>query len=158
MLAGLLLQGEVTWEEAAEAVTLFAQAANAGHADAAYNLGVCFRRGIGVDVDRDKAHELYRAAAEKGHPSAQFALGSLLVELADEESLRQAARWYELAAAAGIPEAAFELASLYETGTGVQADLDKAIHFNTNAAQAGHTQARLALNRLSEARYGGNVG
>jgi TPR repeat protein len=151
-LGTLLLQAEdVSESDVVEAAELFQKAAARGHADAEYNLGVCYRRGIGVAVDRDKARQLYREAAIKGHNSAQLALGDLSAEIGDNESLKDAVKWYEQASAAGVPGAHHGLARLYETGLGVEADIDKAIAFNRKAAEAGHIEARQALNRLTGA-------
>jgi TPR repeat protein len=151
-LATLLLQAEdATDKDAVEAVELFQRAAARGNVDAEYNLGVCYRRGIGVAADRDKARQLYREAAIKGHNSAQLALGDLLSEIADNESLKEAVKWYEQASAAGVPRAHRGLARLYETGQGVEADIDKAIAFNRKAAEAGHFEAKQALDRLTGA-------
>jgi hypothetical protein len=148
LLASLLLQGEATGEVALEAADLFAQAARMGDVDGEYNLGVCFQRGVGVVADQDMALQLYRSAAEKGHPSAQLTLGDLSFEIGGAKGLRAAAGWYERAAAQGVPGAAFALARLYETGAGVEADREKAIVLNAQAAQAGHAEAKLALARL----------
>ncbi len=147
-LAGLLLDGEVTEESAQEAAGLFDQAARMGNIEGEYNLGVCFRRGIGVTADRDMARQLYRSAAEKGHLSAQLALGDLLVEIGGDDAIQEAAGWYERAASAGVPGAAFGLARLYEAGLGVEVNREKAIELNVMAAQAGHAEAKTALDRL----------
>jgi hypothetical protein len=151
LLANLLLEGEAGEDAAREAVELFAEAARMGNTGGEYNLGVCFRRGIGVVADRNMARQLYESAASKGYLSAQLALGDLLVELGDDASLRAAAGWYERAAAAGVPGAAFGLAGLYEAGMGVEVDREKAIALNTLAAEAGYAEARLALDRLGSA-------
>jgi hypothetical protein len=149
-LGALLLQAEDASEnDVVEAAELFKKAAARGNADGEYNLGVCYRRGIGVAVNRDKARELYREAAIKGHSSAQLALGDLLSEIGDNESLKDAVKWYEQASAAGVPGAHHGLARLYEAGQGVEADMDKAIAFNRKAAEAGHAEAKQALIRLT---------
>jgi TPR repeat protein len=149
-LGGLLLLSDEIEQSPAEAVQMFQQAAAQGSVDAEYNLGVCFRRGIGVPVDRERARQLYHHAATKGNSSAQLALGDLLVEIGDDESLRSAAQWYEQASAAGVPQASYGLARLYEAGRGVYADREKAIQLNGKAAEAGYAEAGLALKRLVE--------
>jgi len=148
-LAGLLLQSEDVKGDPAEAAALFQQAASRGSVDGEYNLGVCYRLGIGVPVDRDRARQLYFGAAIKGQTSAQLALGDLLAEIGDPEALKEAVKWYEEATAAGIPEAFYGLAGLYETGAGVYPDRKKAIELNRRAAEAGHVGAIEALNRLT---------
>jgi TPR repeat protein len=148
-LGGLLLQADEAGEAAAEALALFQQAAARGNIDGEYNLGVCIRRGIGIPADRDKARQHYFNAALKGHPSAQLALGDLLVEIGSSEALIEAFKWYEEASKAGMPEAFFALAHLYETGKGVYPDRAKAVQLNQRAAESGHAGAQAALDRLA---------
>lgn len=38
------------------------------------NLGVCYEKGIGVSAEKVKARALYKAAANQGHPGAQYKL------------------------------------------------------------------------------------
>jgi TPR repeat protein len=148
-LGGLLLQSNGAAGDPNEAASFFLQAATSGNVDGEYNLGVCYRRGLGVPADRDRARALYFGAAVKGHTSAQLALGDLLVEIGDQESLKEAVKWYEAASAAGIPEAFFGLAHLYETGKGVYPDRERAVQLNRRAAEAGHEGAEAALARLA---------
>ena len=148
-LGGLLLQSQEAAGDPAEAAALFQQAATRGSVDGEYNLGVCYRLGVGVPADRDRARSLYFSAALKGHHSAQLALADLLVEVGDESALKEAVKWYEEASAAGIPEAFFGLAHLYETGKGVYPDRERAIQLNRRAGESGHVGAEEALNRLT---------
>lgn len=59
------------------ATEYFIQAANAGHADAQYWLGACYRYGYGVSKDFQKAREWFGKAAAQGHGTARQALDSL---------------------------------------------------------------------------------
>jgi len=49
--------------------------ANAGNADAQYNLGVWYRFGQGVPQDYAQAASWYLKSSEQGNPGAQFNLG-----------------------------------------------------------------------------------
>jgi TPR repeat protein len=148
-LAGALLQGKPDPGAYEEALSLLRQAASKGNADAEYNLGVCYRRGLGVAPDRDQARRHYHSAAIAGNRSAQLALGDLLVEMGDDLSLIEAARWYEYGTMAGVPGSFFGLARLYEQGKGVHADSAKATLYYRKAAESGHEGARQALARLN---------
>jgi TPR repeat protein len=57
--------GEGVYVDKAKAAQLYGQAAEQGHADAQYNLGVCYSDGEGVKVDKAKAAQLFRQAAEQ---------------------------------------------------------------------------------------------
>ena len=56
------------------AVKCFRQAAEQGHAEAQYNLGVCYANGCGVPKDLQPAIYWYTKAAEQGNEDAQKAL------------------------------------------------------------------------------------
>ena len=56
------------------AVKCFRQAAEQGHAEAQYNLGVCYANGCGMPKDLQQAIYWYTKAAEQGNEDAQKAL------------------------------------------------------------------------------------
>jgi len=62
-----------------EAAKWYRMAAEQGHADAQYNLGVVYERGAGRDIppDPQEAAKWYRMAAAQGNTDAQFNLGVL---------------------------------------------------------------------------------
>jgi TPR repeat protein len=64
-------------KDEAEAVRLYRLAADQGYAAAQFNLGVCYRNGIGVAKDEAEAVRLYRLAADQGDAAAQRNLGVL---------------------------------------------------------------------------------
>ncbi|EXX66637.1 hypothetical protein RirG_121900 [Rhizophagus irregularis DAOM 197198w] len=43
-----------------------------GNLDAQFELGYCYEFGIGTEVDKTKAFELYNIAAKRGHIIAQY--------------------------------------------------------------------------------------
>jgi TPR repeat protein len=81
-----------------------------------------------------------------------LALGDLLVEIGEEDTLKEAVKWYEQASSAGMPEAFYGLAHLYELGAGVYPDREKAVHLNRRAAESGHAEALAAVARLTGAQ------
>lgn len=100
-----------------EAVPLLAKLDEAGDATSSYNLGVCYKDGLG-GLERDDMRKLacWTRAAEGGHVMAVFNVG-----VCHEEGLgiprsaksNAAARaWYERAARMGLPAAADRLAQL----------------------------------------------
>lgn len=101
----------------AEAVPLLAKLDEAGDATSSYNLGVCYKDGLG-GLERDEARKLacWTRAAEGGHVMAVFNVGICHEEglgIPRNASSNAAARaWYERAAAMGLPAAADRLAQL----------------------------------------------
>ena len=77
-------------------------AAEQGHADAQYNLGVCLDNGEGVTEDKAEAVSWYRKAAEQGHAWAQYNLGVHLERGEGvTEDKAEAALWYRKASEQG---------------------------------------------------------
>lgn len=56
------------------AAVMFSMAAQQGHADAQFQLGVLYHKGLGFEQDFGKALEWYRNAADNGSSKAMFAL------------------------------------------------------------------------------------
>ncbi len=82
-------------------------AAEQGEPRAQYNLGVCYKFGVGVPKDYNEAVKWYRLAAQQGHPQAQCNLG---VCYANGEGvvkdLEEAYFWFSLAEVNGNKTAA----------------------------------------------------
>ena len=60
-----------------KAVECYLQAAEAGHAEAQYSLGFCYRHGYGVSQDFQKAREWFEKAAAQGHEKARNQLAEI---------------------------------------------------------------------------------
>ena len=56
----------------------FSKLANAGDADAQFNLGNCYASAHGTYLDHNKAEEWWKKAADQGHEDAQHNLTVLL--------------------------------------------------------------------------------
>ncbi|WP_411033748.1 peptidoglycan-binding protein [Shinella sp. BYT-45] len=81
-------------------------------------------------------------AAGEGDPLALFEIGARYTEgRGVATDLKEAARWYELAAARGFAPAEYRLANLYEKGQGVERDLDRARRLYEVAANKGNASA-----------------
>ncbi len=105
-------------------------------------------------LDRSKESEketfdLYRKAAEAGHPGAMNNLGSMFQNgrgVAQNDA--EAIRWYRRSAELGQREAMSNLALMYANGRGVAANDAEAAHWYRKAAEAGDVQAMLAIARM----------
>lgn len=74
-----------------------------GDADAQFNLGVMYDRGLGVLQDYGEAVKLYRLAAQQGNARAQYNLGIMYGNgKGVEQSHSTAHMWFNIAAANGI--------------------------------------------------------
>ena len=126
----------------------FAKAAAQGHNEAQFMLASMLERGAGVEKDEAKATALYRQAASGGHVRAMHNLGAMLLKNASALSYREAAAWFEQAAAKGFPDSQYNLALLYEHGLGIEQDLLRAYQWYAEAAKAGVKEAAAQAERL----------
>jgi hypothetical protein len=125
--------------DAAEKFTCYRKAAEAGHADAMFSVGVCYRQGQGVEQDDAKAAAWYRRAAEKGQGEAAFNLGSSYANgRGVEKDEREALKWYLVAAKKGSDRAMFSVGLCYARGSGVAKDAAKALDWFRKAAAKGY--------------------
>ena len=120
-----------------EAFEYYRKAAEKGHTQAQYQLGVFYRDGITVCSDTGKAAEYFAQAAENGLAEAQNDLGVLYdngtVSPADKH---KAFEFFAKAAAQGLGVAQFNLGKMYENGSGCQRNLAEALkYYNMAAAQ-----------------------
>ena len=94
--------------------------AEPGDADAQFNLGVMYQKGIGVPQDYKTAVKWYRLAAEQGFARAQTNLGVMyFYGHGDPQNHKTAVKWYKLAAEQGDAFAQFNLGTMYGLGQGV---------------------------------------
>ena len=97
-----------------EANTWFRKAAEQGHMNAQFGLGVSYEHGNGVEKSMVVADEWYRKAAEQGLGRAQNAVGGAYAKgETTEQSYKLAAHWFSLSAKNGDSEGQFNLASMY---------------------------------------------
>lgn len=82
------------------AVNYYIDAAEGGDLTAINNLGCIFYNGMDgiIDVDKPKAKELFKAAAQRAHVPSMSNLAEVLRDLGDETGYRY---WYQQAAAKG---------------------------------------------------------
>lgn len=104
-------QGHMASQE--EADRLLQAAAEAGHADAAFDLGRRYELGRSGKADFGAAVTWYEMAAHRGHPAAQNNLGKMVEEGRGTTADRmQARQWYEKSKAGGNKWAALNLERL----------------------------------------------
>ncbi len=134
-----------------KAAVWFREAADAGIANARYNLGVLYHQGLGVYKDIEQAIAWYETAATLGHPEAQYNLGIAYIEgVGVEYDPQKAAVYFENAAGKGITEAAYNLGLIHENALLGTAKPDEALKWYKTAADAGSPEAKAALEQLAK--------
>ena len=88
---------------------------------AQFNLGCCYRDGIGVELNYEEMLKYFRLAVDQGNANAQFNLGfCYYIGQGVEQDYDEAFRLYQLAADQGFPVAIFAVGDCYYLGQGVE--------------------------------------
>jgi TPR repeat protein len=134
-----------------EAAGLYRKAAEAGHGDGMYNLGVAYAEGRGVEKDEAEAVRWFRKAAEAGLSDGMYNLGVAYANgRGVEKDEVEAVRWYRKAADAGISDGMADLGLMYANGTGVAKDEAEAVRWYRKAAEAGNSTGMYNLGFMYE--------
>lgn len=141
----VLSRWDSTETEKAKQVQALEQLWEDGFPEAAHQMGKCWRDGLGVFPDDEKAELWFRRSAEAGYDFSQYALGRLLET---QKRTEEAVAWYEKAAAQGNPTAAYRLGKLYLQGELVSKDVPKALEYLTASAGQGSPFAQYILGKL----------
>ena len=170
MLAGAALvnyqwgQDAIDAGDTADAIAEFTLLAEAGDAEAQYQLGLIYLRreldeyyAQGGDLisplteDNSEAVKLIRLAAEAGHIDAQKQLRHMYVEgMGIERDGLEAVEWYRRVAEAGDIDAQYTMGILYASGEYVEQDDAEAVKWFRLAAEAGDVGAQISLGRMYE--------
>jgi len=155
----------ISWQTAAEEGNRFAQ----------WLLGDCYLEGVGVSYDLKAANTWFHKAAEAGLPAAQLTLCnnlfprdkttalSWLKRAVDQDyptalfenalfelhkavdAYPEAVELFQRAASLGSPGAEYQLFKCFDTGQGVEQDLEQAWEFLRKAAESGYVPAQTEL-------------
>ena len=129
------------------------KAAEAGDAQAQFNLGFAYEYGEGVPQNSIEAVKWYRKSAEQGYARAQSNLGFAYehgegVQKDATEALKwhcKAAKSYRKSAEQGDADAQSNLGAAYEYGYGVGKNKTEAANWYRKAAEQGNAEAQKAL-------------
>lgn len=141
--------GIEAWQRAdyEAAVKIWRPLAEAGDADAAFNLGQAYRLGRGVPLSLAAAQTWYERAARKGHIDAQSTLGLLLFDSGNRVT---GLRWLKTAAEQGEPRALLIYGTALFNGDGVVRDPVLAYAYVSRAAAQGLAPARATLAEMDK--------
>ncbi len=142
-------QGFEAWQRGdyKTAVELWRGPANAGDADAQFDLGQAYKLGNGVPADLNQAEYWYGKAAAQGHEQAEASYGLALFANGKREA---GAPWLQRAAGRGDPRAQYILGTMYFNGDVVAKDWVRAYALVTRASQAGLPEASTALAQMDK--------
>jgi TPR repeat protein len=128
-------------------------AADAGQAEAQFDLGLLYAQGLGVRRDFTAAASWYRKSAEQGNAEAQYALGQMYSRgwgIPRDEA--DAIRWLQMANSVESDGPPTDWANV--EGYGVPRNPEQAAYWYRQAADRGHAEAQFNLGGL----YAGGMG
>ena len=120
-------------------------------ADAAFEMGMRYKNGDGVEQNAEKAIAYFKVAAQLGHMLAQMAVGSYYYALND---CYEAIKWIGMAAELGNAEALFNMAIFYMEGMGCDQDMELCAKYMHRAARRRHPEAQFAYADLLSNGWG----
>ena len=129
------------------AVAIWRPLAEAGDADASFNLGQAYRLGRGVLVDLGTAQTWLERAAQKDHPDAQTTLGLLLFQNGNQA---EGLRWLKLSAERGDARAMLVYGTALFNGDSVPQDPVLGYAYVSRAAAQGLEPARNTVAQMDE--------
>lgn len=110
------IYGDGVEEDNVLALKLLTQAHDLGHAEATYNLGICYHYGYGTAADLEKAFRLYLESAQGGYGKGMELVGRFYNQgIYVEKDRAQAELWLRRAMDSGDPEAAEEAKKEWES-------------------------------------------
>jgi len=131
----------------AKAVAQWRPLAQAGDADAQFNMGQAYKLGRGVSADLDAALDYYRKAAAQGHSRAEDNYGLLLFQ---QNRRAEAMPYIERSAGRGEPRAQYLFGIALFNGDLVAKDWTRAYAMMTRAAAADLPQAAASLAQMNQ--------
>jgi len=128
-------------------------AADTGHAEAQFDVGVLYAQGLGVRRDLTEAAYWYRRSAEQGNAEAQFALGQMYSRgWGAPRDQADAVRWLQMANSVESDGPPTDWANI--EGYGMPQDDEIAAFWYRQAADKGHPEAQFNLARLYASGHG----
>lgn len=125
-------------EDYTHAMIFYLKADELLNAEAAYQIGKLYEKGLGVSSDYHKAMDWYEKGANQNDKNACILLGSHYEE---EGKYKDALFWYSKAFELGKEMAANFIGVLYEKGLGVSKDYKKAMEWYEKGANLGDEYA-----------------
>lgn len=116
-----------------------------------FELAERYYNGDDAPVDREKAAQNYKLAAERNHLQAKFFYGNMLFNgdgIPQNQEL--GLKYIKEASNNGHIEAMYILASLLESGKGMDVDTPAAAELYLKAAKNGHAEAQFAYAKMLE--------
>lgn len=146
LLADTLYQGYIVDKNIPEAIRWYQKTVDFYYALPEYQLGLCYRDGIGVNKDPLKSVEFLSRSSEHGNMKARVELANMYRKgIGVERNMLDAIKWYERAAKSGDTWSMLQLGLIYRDGLGIEKDSDKADTWLSAYSQQALSSTEYAL-------------
>ncbi|MBU2971034.1 SEL1-like repeat protein [Pseudoalteromonas sp. C2R02] len=154
IMAKIYAKGLGVGRDTTQAINYLSQAAQNGHIEGMFNLGMAFELGKGVDKNINAAFEWQLKAAEKGWLKAQRKVAKMYEHGSGVQGEPiEAFNWYQRAAEQGDADSQLELGAIYMQGISlpgklIPQDSVKGLHWIRESAKQNNAEAQFALASL----------
>ena len=154
IMAKVYAKGLGVSRDTTQAINYLSQAAQNGHIEGMFNLGMAFELGKGVDKNINAAFEWQLKAAQKGLLKAQRKIATMYEHGRGVNSDPiEAYNWYQKAAEQGDADSQLELGAIYMQGISLPSkviprDSEKGLHWIRKSANQNNAEAQFALASL----------
>jgi len=132
--------------------------ANSNDSFAAYEMGLRFEEGRGVDQDYAAAQEYFLQAAANGHVEAQIKVGQYYRDGTVTRDLVRACQWFSNAAMQQSAEGQFLYGLSLMNGMGTEVNKKEALKWIGKASEQGYDKASRYLAKYQEENSGEKSG
>lgn len=104
-----------------------------GNADASYELGLRYYKGIGTEIDYEKAKTFFETSINQGGVAGSYYLGMMYYNGKGTPTNHvKAKEWFEKSAADNNVFSSYYLGKIYYWGDGVEKDYEKATQYKND--------------------------
>ena len=129
-----------------KALRLWLPIAEKDNADAQYNIGILYMKGLGVEKNEKTAFVWYKRSAANGNTDAMYNLGTMYNQgRVVIRSTKDAVKWWKKSAELGNASGQFNLGVVYAYGRRVKQNTEEALKWWKKSARQGNKDARAAL-------------
>ena len=146
--AGELEDGFIAFKAGSyeKALRLWLPMAEKDNADAQYNIGILYMKGLGVEKNEKTAFIWYKRSAANGNTDAMYNLGTMYNQgRVVVRSTKDAVKWWKMSAELGNAAGQFNLGVVYAYGRRVKQNTEEALKWWKKSAKQGNKDARAAL-------------
>ena len=131
------------------AKNLWLPLAKGDNADAQYNMGLLYMKGLGVKKHAKTAMKWFKRAAHFGSADAAYNLGVMYkTGQTGHPSNKDAIYWWKQAADVGHVESMYNMGVMYAYGYGIEKNVERAISYWEQAANKGQPESRQLLYKI----------